>query len=113
LNDDAETVKAPRTAWWQHVGVAVVWQIAWAFAIWWFFIVGILLERYHLSLGLGAAVYPVFFTIPVVLFALLYGRSARNWLRNTHASRATWLIVFWLAPTLVTAIGLLVFCPRD
>ena len=86
---------------------------AWSLAFWYIFIVKIAHEVYGVPLGLGGAVYPVFF-LPVVFGGTSLYAGVIRWLLPARSLSNLRLSFVGLGvPILIATLGLLVFCPTD
>lgn len=64
-------------------------------------------------MGLGGAIYFVFFTVPVLVGSLIYEYSLGTMLRKRKVSveQRLWLSVY--GPFLLIGLLLMIFCPMD
>ena len=63
-------------------------------------------------MGLGGALYPIFFSFPVILGTFIYEIAIKNILGEdvTNAKKITYSFII---PLLIVTILLIVFCPMD
>jgi hypothetical protein len=92
---------------------AIAINVLWSVLFWIVFFVGISWHLLQVPMGLGGAVYPVFFLVPVILgsaaYQLILARLRRDRLART---RHVLLWSLWI-PFALIAVGLVVFCPMD
>ncbi len=87
--------------------------LVYSYIFWFLWIVLLSHEFLNLGLGMGGALYPVFFFIPVLIGAAFYEIVAGAILLRFPVSVANRLwITLWI-PFLLISILLLVFCPVD
>jgi hypothetical protein len=83
----------------------------WALVFWWLFLVQFAYDHLQIGLGLGGALYPVFFTPPIIVGVAIYQRIVR---RLGHGS-STKAVIAWtvVIPSLIVTILLVLLCPTD
>ncbi len=67
---------------------------------------------FEIPMGLGGAMYPVFFSVPVILSALVYEVAIKNIL-SKNISNTKRLTYAFIIPSLIASILLIIFCPMD
>lgn len=86
---------------------------AWSVLFWYVFLVRIAYGVYGVPLGLGGAVYPVFFVPLVFAATCLYAVATRWLLADRRLSDLRLFLLGFAVPALFSTVGLLVFCPTD
>lgn len=80
---------------------------------WYVWLVKVSYDVLDIGLGLGGALYPVFFSLPVVLGCLVYQfilRKNRDMTAWGLKKKFMWTC---LVPMIFVAFGMMVFCPTD
>jgi hypothetical protein len=78
---------------------------------WRLFLVGYIYERLHIGIGLGGAVYPVLFAVPVLGGAAAWQCMIRS--RIIAISGVEIVIVTAVIPMIITCCCLFILCPTD
>jgi hypothetical protein len=94
---------------WPWIATSVVYT--WSLLFWWLFFVVYAAGYLRLSLGLGGAVYPVLFTLPVLVLCTIYEHVLRSYLDGAEVSSVvTWSVV---VPAALASLLLVIFSPTD
>jgi hypothetical protein len=93
-----------------HRLFATVLVLALAWAFWAVFFVGIAWTWLRVPMGLGGAVYPVLFTLPVVVMTGMYQRVITL---DEESGTKRLLMVRILVPLSSICLGLVALCPMD
>ena len=86
---------------------------AWSVLFWYIFLVKIAYGVYGVPLGLGGALYPIFFLPPVVVGTSLYSGALRWRFLDRPPSGVRLSLLSLGIPVVLATIALLVFCPTD
>ena len=92
---------------------ATVINVTWAVLCWLVFFVGISGNIFHVPMGLGGAVYPTFFLLPVFGGSVLYELLVVFFRRDRDLSTRQLLLLSLWIPFALIAVCLVVFCPMD
>ena len=88
-------------------------NVLWAVLFWLVFIVGISWHVLRVPMGLGGAVYPALFILPVLVGSALYQVLVALVRRNRVLSTRQVLVWSLWVPFVVIALCLVVWCPMD
>lgn len=94
-------------------GAATALNVAWALLFWLVFFVGISWHLLRVPMGLGGAVYPTLFFVPVLVGATAYQcvilllRKGRSFNKSEILLWSLWV------PCAMIAVCLVAFCPMD
>lgn len=106
----ARTVLAHPSRW---ANWATLLCLLWSLLFWYLFLVLFSVDYLGMGLGLGGVVYPLFFSVPVLLGSLIYERLVRNsFIRPNWGLQKRLFWTLWV-PFLIIAIALCLFCPTD
>lgn len=83
----------------------------WALLFWWFVIVKLFQGIVGVNIGLGGAVYFIFFTPIVIVIACIYELFVYKFFKNNNLIMLNLLMI--LLPCLFISIMLIVFCPTE
>jgi len=95
--------------WWQVLACFLILLMASLF--WKIFLVGYVYERWNIAIGLGGAVYPALFAVPVLGGAAAWQCMIRKRLK-TATTMKTMILTVGL-PSIITIGCLFIFCPTD
>ena len=115
MSDEVSLPRPPQRAriversWWPVAATALV--ELWALVFWWLFLVQLAYDHFQIGLGLGGALYPVFFTPPIVAGVAAYQVLVRR-LGNGSSTRAVMALTV-VIPSLIVTILLVLLCPTD
>lgn len=85
----------------------------WSLVFWYLFFILLSVEVLRIPIGLGGALYPLFFSIPVLAITFCYEVIALTVIKNpSKLLQRQRLVTLWL-PVAVVSIGLVLFCPMD
>ena len=87
--------------------------VAWGFVFWYLFLVVVCVDVWQIPLGLGGAVYPVFFAGPLIAGAVAYELVVARLLSTRQVGRGRSLWWTLGLPMLVTSVLLILACPTD
>jgi hypothetical protein len=85
----------------------------WAFVFWYLFFNLLSWEVLQIPMGLGGAIYPVFFSLPVVAFTGLYEVIIVKRRLFSPRIRQHYLLFTVGVPAILVPIALILFCPMD
>src|SRR6266853_1327424 len=85
----------------------------WAFVFWYLFFNLLSWEVLQIPMGLGGAIYPVFFSLPVVAFTGLYEVIIVKRRLFSSRIRQHYLPFTLGVPAILVPIALILFCPMD
>ncbi|HSN15822.1 MAG TPA: hypothetical protein VLT61_14410 [Anaeromyxobacteraceae bacterium] len=86
---------------------------AWSLAFWFFFLDLLAWGVFRIPMGLGGAIYPALFTVPVLLGTYAYELAAAFVLTMIPAKRSRELLLTMWLPAAIVAMALVVACPMD
>ena len=91
----------------------VLVTVVWSVVFWYLFFVLLSWHVLKIPLGLGGAIYPVFFIIPVLIGAVVYQAVVASVFKPQEQPH--WHLLLWrfFAPCAITSLLLAVFCPMD
>jgi membrane protease YdiL (CAAX protease family) len=95
--------------WWSFCSCILIIIIAVIF--WEIFLVQYIYEHLKLPLGLGGAVYPALFAVPVLAGAAVWQIFINNKLKNE--SNLKRIILTVVVPSAIAMLLLFIFCPTD
>ena len=95
------------------VFLATLIVYVWALLFWYLFFVLLSWEVLQIPMGLGGAIYPVFFTLPVVVSTAFYEISIVQRRLVSPRIRQHYLLFTLGVPAAVVAVALILFCPMD
>jgi hypothetical protein len=98
---------------WLWAASATLIVYAWALIFWYLFFVLLAWKVLQIPMGLGGAVYPVLFSIPVLVFTAIYEIIVTKRRLNSERIRKSYLLFTLLVPAAVVTVVLIVFCPMD
>ena len=90
------------------VFVTVVWSVV----FWYLFFVLLSWHILKIPLGLGGAIYPVFFFVPVLVGSVVY-QAVVAFIFRPEQARRYFLLWRFFAPCVITSLLLAIFCPMD
>ncbi len=95
--------------WWQSLASFLI--LVTGIIFWRLFLVGYIYERLHIGIGLGGAVYPALFALPVLGGAAVWQCLIRSRIKAISGME----IIFMTAviPSIITICCLFIFCPTD
>ena len=100
-----------RPYWW--LGAANLLNVSWAVLFWAVFFVGISEHVLRVPMGLGGAVYPALFIVPVFVGSMVYQLAILLLRRRRDFSKREFVLWSLCVPSLVISACLVVFCPMD
>jgi len=79
---------------------------------WYLFFVQLSHGVLEIPMGLGGAMYPIFFSVPVILGTFIYEAAIKNIISKdiNNSKRITYAFI---VPSFIVSILLIVFCPMD
>jgi len=80
---------------------------------WYLFLVLLGHKVLGIGIGLGGALYPIFFTVPVLACASIYEFGLQLVLRGRQTSPSMRFLLTLLIPFALISLSLTVFCPMD
>lgn len=97
-------------SWWWNCCASILILMS-GIVFWNFFLVGYIYERLRIPIGLGGAVYPMLFAVPVLAGAIAWQCIIRN--RLGSASNLKNLMLTAIIPAIIAICCLFLFCPTD
>lgn len=97
--------------WWPVIAIILCLIFSWLFWFLWFNLLS--WEILGIGMGLGGALYFIFFTPPVLIAASIYEFIFALLLKNRVISRSKRLLYTLWLPFIIIAVLLIVFCPMD
>lgn len=85
----------------------------WAIFFWGVFFVGLSWEVMRIPMGLGGAVYPALFSIPLLIVTIVYQLALAFITRNMDIPRPKRLLFTLWIPFAAITVLLITFCPMD
>lgn len=93
--------------------IATISCYVYSLLFWYFFFNRFAWHTLGIGMGLGGALYPVFFTVPVLVGVLIYEFGVQTVLRGRSVSTSMRLfLTLWLPFSLISFL-LVLFCPMD
>lgn len=96
---------------WALSATAIVYL--WSLLFWYLFFVLLAWEALQIPMGLGGAVYPALFSVPVLVLTAMYEISIAWRGLNSRGSRKRHLLLTLGLPATAVTITLILFCPMD
>ena len=93
--------------------VAAFFCLLFSYLFWaiWFYLIS--RKMFGIGMGLGGALYYIFFTVPVLVGSLLYQFLLRLALKRKDVSYRRKLFLHYCVPFAAIAFLLMLFCPMD
>ena len=85
----------------------------WTLVFWYLFFQLFAWEVLQVPMGQGGAIYPVFFTVPVIACTAVYEMVVAAKRFNSEGIRQRYLSYTLWIPLVVVTVALIVFCPMD
>lgn len=95
------------------IATATAINVAWAIFFWLVFFVGMSWHMLQVPMGLGGAVYPALFIVPVLAGSAVYQLFVAVLRKGrVFSTRQVLVLSLWI-PFIVIAVCLVIFCPMD
>jgi hypothetical protein len=98
---------------WLWATSATLIVYVWALLFWYLFFILFAWEMLHIPMGLGGAIYPIFFSVPVLAFTAIYEIVVTRRRPYSERIRKSYLLFTLWVPAAVVTLALIAFCPMD
>ncbi len=98
---------------WGWALLATVIVYVWAVIFWYLFFNLLSWEVLQIPMGLGGALYPVFFTIPVLVATGIYEIVIVKKRRGSNRIQRHYLLITLWIPVAAVSLALILLCPMD
>ena len=98
---------------WLWAASATLIVYVWALLFWYLFFILFAWEMLHIPMGLGGAIYPSLFSVPVLASTAIYEIVVMRRRPYSERIRKSYLLFTLWVPAAVVTLALIAFCPMD